>query len=478
MATIFIKNNSTVSNFAGGVDQVNDQNQVTRISFGGSWNVGDSFQFDIVTSATLYSAGSGRITEQVPMSVLTLYNKVNFLSDTSWFFSDNGDPTAFEQQAPGAGFIELSNQFSMPEELIALTQYQGMMCVQSRRTSQIWVIDPNPANYALFQTLANIGCFSPLGSGALGDLDVIFPYDSGIRSLRARDVTLNATPTDIGSAIDEFVEEDLLPLSESQLQQCCSIIEPSQNRFWLFIPNSAGTDGIIYVLSYFPTNKIVAWSRYNPTYSTFTTKAPDNTFASDVTWTTLTIGSTYRWTPGVNETFFTINGVNYTEGFYFTAANTQAEAAFANGSYTGKLELIGNPIAFIPQKFVVFQGQVYISTATGIYIFGGADNNTYDAVTATLQLPYYDEKRPGHQKISTNADCDVVGNWDFKGTPDWIGGNFNDIVTTDQATFDNGNIPFQDKGSHFSFQLTSVSAGYAKVSSLLLYYQLGEEPAS
>src|ERR1019366_5400129 len=131
--------------------------------------------------------------------------------------------------------------------------------------------------------------------------------------------------------------------------------------------------------------------------------------------------------------------------------------------------------AFIPIKFVVYKRQVIVFSATGYYTFGGANNNTYDATVATLQVPFYDEKRPGHKKYALAIDADVQGTWDIKGSPDWVNGAWNDIGVAGQATFDNGNVGFYDTGSHFSFQFQSTGTTYAVVSSVIFHYNLAEE---
>lgn len=400
---IVIPNNTTVSTFAGGTTGEPAKNLVYRVSFGGTWAVNETYVFNIVTAANTIVCGSGNLTKIVPTAILTYGNRVHMIAGSTWYFSDNNDATNWDEQAAGAGFIELSNQYSMPEPLVALTPYQGLMALQSRRTTQIWQMDPNPANFSLVQVLANIGTIASLGTQPLGELDVLFPYDSGIRGLRARVASLNAITTDIGSAVDSFVVP-LLQAAGIYAANCCAIVEPSQNRYWLFIPNANLTDGMIYVLSYFPSNKIIAWSRYTP-----------------------------------------------------------------------RVIISGTSYAFAPQKFVVWNGQVYICDASRILIYGGSDNATYDASQASLQVPFYDEKRPGHLKQATAVDVDVTGTWTIYGTPDWINSTKQTVGNAAQATFDNGKVGYEDEGTHFSFQLQTTSASDAKVSSIIFYYQLGNE---
>lgn len=246
--------------FAHGANGEAAQNLIYRVTFGGNWNPGDDFVFDVVTSTVTYSLGTGRLTKIVPIKAVTLNNRVHFLSGTKWYFSDNAKPMAWEQQNAGAGFIDIANQWQDPEDLISLAPYQGRMAVYSQRTIQIWVIDANPLNFAAVQTLANIGSYCALGPQSIGDLDVIFPSTTGFRSLRVRDSSLGAFVNDIGSPVDANVQADIVGLTPSDLQATCSIVEPSANRYWHYL------EGQIYVLSYFPAAKIMAaWSIYMPT---------------------------------------------------------------------------------------------------------------------------------------------------------------------------------------------------------------------
>lgn len=409
MASVVVTNNPTVASFANGIAGVAANGSVYRTLLTGAWNVFDNVVLNLVTTAASYTCGAGRVTGTVPTQAITLYDRVQMLADTRWFGSDNGDSTAWEQQAPGAFFFQISNQVTMPEDLVSLAPYQGMIALFSRRTTQLWVLDPNPINISIFQVLSNIGTFAPNGPCALGDIDIIFPYDSGIRSIRARVSSLNAISNDIGSAVDALFQDTTVVLTQNELAQCCSIVEPGEDRYWTFVPGHSGAQGTIYVLSYFPSNKITGWSQYSPTYS--------------------------------------VGGIQ-----------TQ----------------------FTPQKFIVYQGQVYVCDANAIYLFGGTNNLTYDGVVATIQVPFYDEKRPGHEKDALAVDVDVTGNWTISGSMNWINETWDGITPMGQATFDQGNVPFQERGTHFSFLLTSTgnpgtSTITPVVSSIIFYYNLGAE---
>lgn len=393
-----------------------------QVIFGGTWAAGDTYQFDVVTAAKTFNAGRGNLTGLVPVNCLTLNDRVHLIAGTSWLGSDNGDATQWDEQAPGAFKVDTSNQLQTPENLTSLAPYQGQLALFSKNTTQIWALNPDPNSIAITQVLANIGCIAPFTAQPLGELDVIFLHSSGARSLRARVASLNAYVTDIGASVDGFIsgaDGFLSQLTAAQIATACAIVEPNQNRYWLYIPPvTTDVAGVLaarmFVLSYFPSNKIIAWSEY-----------------------------------------------------------TAAPALPAS--------------SFIPIKFVVLDGQVYLRAngTTGnpdsVYVFGGADGITYDNTVATIQIPFYDGKKPGHKKYAQAVDSDLEGVWTFFGSPDWIGEVNQEIGTFDKATFDDGIIPYQDVGTHFSFIMTSNNSDAHPnpipiVTSFIFYYELGEQP--
>lgn len=249
-----------------GVDESDSLGMVESVTVGGVWAVGDTWTLSLSDLSGDFTIGAGRVSGAAPVAVLTLNGKVYLTSEDTLYFSAIEDAEGWEQQDIGAGFIQMSNRSSAPEDLLGLASYQGKLAVFSRTTTQIWGIDPDPGNYAQAQVLPNVGTVAPLSVQAVGDMDVYFVSDSGIRSLRVRDSSGNAIVADMGTPIDSLVQSALQVLTDAQKAAICSTVEPSSNRYLCFIPNAAGTDGDIYVLSYFPTSGVQAWSTYKPTY--------------------------------------------------------------------------------------------------------------------------------------------------------------------------------------------------------------------
>jgi hypothetical protein len=82
-----------------------------------------------------------------------------------------------------------------------------------------------------------------------------------VRSLRARTGTNIAGVNDVGTPIDTVISDWTKTLTDAQVEQSVSVVEPVDGRFWLAI----GTR--VFVFTYFPTKKISAWSYYEPGFA-------------------------------------------------------------------------------------------------------------------------------------------------------------------------------------------------------------------
>jgi hypothetical protein len=226
-----------------------------------------------IATPTLDSAnpiywGATRVANTTPASLLTYKTKVHLTSASTLFFSGVNQPTKWGENGTGAGFINLSNNNGGNEALTGLALYQGNLAAFSRRTVQVWAIDTDPALNKQGQVLSNTGA---LGAGSIvsvGDIDVFYLSDSGIRSLRARDASNAAVVNDVGTPVDGLILADLATMTDAQKAACPAVIEPIDGRYWISIGSK------IYVFSYFPNSQVAAWSVYEPGFavSKFTTK--------------------------------------------------------------------------------------------------------------------------------------------------------------------------------------------------------------
>lgn len=322
-------------------------------------------------------------------TVFTFKNKVYATSDTLLAFSGVGTPanwTTGSGGAVGAGFINMSNEFYGAEPLEAISSYGQYLAIAARQTSQIWYVDPDPTGNRQQQVLANVGCVAPRSMVGIGDIDVFFLSDTGVRSLRARDSSNSAFASDIGTPIDPLVIATLRGLSAADKRKAVAAIEPEDGRYTLSLGDR------LYVFSYFAGAKISAWSNYLPP----------------------------------------------------------------------------SPVTDI----AIFQGRMYVRCANNkLYLYGGADNNTYDATQVKIELPFFDARSPATGKQFTAIDLGIEGEWIVDACFDPANPDFYErICQVDQPTFAMARIPMTAHSTHFKLRLRSVGTGYARLSNIAVHY--------
>lgn len=156
----------------------------------------------------------------------------------------------------GAGFIDMSTQYSGAEDLIGIGAYQDKVAALTRRTVQLWNVDPDPDLNSLYQVLLNVGTVAPDTIVEYGDIDLFFLSESGTRSLRARDSSNLANAEDVGVSIDSELVPYMEGLSPRQVRDARAVIEPVEGRYLLAVGSR------VYVFSNFPGGRVAAWSTY------------------------------------------------------------------------------------------------------------------------------------------------------------------------------------------------------------------------
>ena len=263
---------SNYSSFTGGTEAIAGVRKRIRYNIDGPY-FSTGKKVTLIATKTLDPAnpiywGASRVADAVPTAALTFKTKAHVSSGSTMFFSAVNNAKKWGQDGVGAGFINMSNSSGGNEVLSAIAVYQGNLATFSRRTIQIWSIDTDPANNKQGQVLSNTGAFGPRSVISVGDIDVFYLSDSGIRSIRARDSSNAAVVNDVGTAIDNLILSDISGMTLEQKGACPAVIEPIDGRYWIAIGNK------IYVYSYFPSSQIAAWSTYEPghAFTDFTTK--------------------------------------------------------------------------------------------------------------------------------------------------------------------------------------------------------------
>ena len=160
---------------------------------------------------------------------------------------------------PGAGFIDTATLDQESRSITGIAPYYKQVAIFSRRTCLLYNLDPDPAQNALQQVL-HMGALSGQSIVQYGTGDVLFLNDSGVRSLRALNISLAAGVTDVGSPIDSLIQAAIAASGDDATAESLAIVEPGTGRYWLAIGN------VIYVLSYWPSAKINAWSTFTLPY--------------------------------------------------------------------------------------------------------------------------------------------------------------------------------------------------------------------
>ena len=260
-----------VKPFDGGVDGVSAVSCKATYTLGGTFTPGG--KITLIATPALDSSnpiywGATRVANATPLAALTFKSKAHIISGSSLFFSGVNQPTMWGFEGVGSGFINMSNNFGGNEVLTGLAIYQGSMAAFARRSVQVWHMDPDPALNAQGQVISNTGSIAKKSIVSVGEIDVFYLSDSGVRSLRARDASNAAIVNDVGTPIDSLILADIESMTDEEISKACAIIEPIDGRYWIAIGNK------IYVYSYFPSGQVAAWSTYHPGFavSKFTTK--------------------------------------------------------------------------------------------------------------------------------------------------------------------------------------------------------------
>lgn len=253
MATYNYTIQKTAKNLADGVTGTAGVGKQVAVTVGGTPQVGDKFNIKLGNeNFGFVGKPVGRVT-----ALETLKDKVYAGAGSILYYSGIAQPTKWDYTVDiGAGFNNMANNTSGAEKITGLAQYQGNMAVFSRWVTQIWFVDPDPVGNRQLQVLNKIGALGARSIVSVGDIDVFFLSDSGIRSLRARDSSNAAFVSDIGTPIDPLIIEVMRGYTDEEKAVACSVVEPEDGRYWLSV------GGHVYVFSYFAGAKVSAWGRY------------------------------------------------------------------------------------------------------------------------------------------------------------------------------------------------------------------------
>jgi hypothetical protein len=186
----------------------------------------------------------------------TYKTKIYTIAGSVLYFCAVGN--AADWTGTGSGSIDLSLEDSDMTDCIALEVYYNNLAIMSKTATQLWLMDPDPLKNTYQQTLRQAGTMAWRSVLQYGSGDVMYLAPSGIRSLRARNASLAAAVSDIGSPLDPVIQDLFRFYGEDWMSGTIAILQPVTGRFWIILPDR------IYILSAFPGPKITAWSEYDP----------------------------------------------------------------------------------------------------------------------------------------------------------------------------------------------------------------------
>jgi hypothetical protein len=128
---------------------------------------------------------------------------------------------------------------------------------------------------------------------------------------------------------------------------------------------------------------------------------------------------------------------------------------------------------------VVFKRRVYLRSANTIYVYGGLDSGaglTYDSTVAKAWLPAFDADKPDELKQWRGIDAAVEGTWDVYVAQQPTDLDVRELCATiTETTYNRPRVPFEAQCTHASPHFESKGSGQAKLSSMMLHYDGGED---
>jgi hypothetical protein len=239
---------------AGGVAAVSGVAQKHTAAISGSFNPGD--RFGITLDTKKFGAEGNPSTRA---TVARTHQRKVYAGGKLLEFSGADTPTGWNRDTfAGAGFIDPASQDSDADAVTGIGKYLNYLAVATENSIQVWFVDVDDAANTLVQYIGEIGTRAPKSMRNYGTLDLFLLSQSGIRSIRSRTQINLAGVNDVGTPVDSVVKDQLSALTDAQVRECASIVEPEDGRFWLSVGNK------VFVFSYFPTKKVSGWTWYEP----------------------------------------------------------------------------------------------------------------------------------------------------------------------------------------------------------------------
>lgn len=126
---------------------------------------------------------------------------------------------------------------------------------------------------------------------------------------------------------------------------------------------------------------------------------------------------------------------------------------------------------FVVDDFAVRGNQIFVRSGNTIYLYGGADGNTYDSCQVVVEFPYMDARKPATYKRAKAIDLTIEGQWRGEIGFDHTNPAAREVILrASDSTFAYGTVPVAGIGTHFGLRMVNQAPGYAKISNVIVHY--------
>lgn len=217
-----------------------------------------------------------------------LDNKGYVVAGKTVYSSALGDLS--DMAGTGSWSNDLTTQGTPIGNTISLAEYFGQLVIFGERGMMFFQVDPDPELNQYLRTVPG-SVFGPRATVGYSDGDVLFLSRSGIRSLQSRDSSNLARVSDVGSPIDSLVRSEVaLDANDTDVlfgqieppvvndlfyDLATGIVHQDSGQAWMSLRDN------IYVLSRYPSAKVLAWSTFD---TPPTTKETQNAGGNKAAW--------------------------------------------------------------------------------------------------------------------------------------------------------------------------------------------------
>jgi hypothetical protein len=204
-------------------------------------------------------APGGSLAAYTATGCVTLGQKVYVVAGPSLHGCELNTPLVWNTGVNGAFTRDLSSHLEGSVNLSGIAVYIDKLAIFAPKSTQVWFVDPDPAKDYIVQTLPNLGTIAGGSVMSYGDSDVFLLARTGIRSLRARELSAAnlATSYDIGAPVDPSVKPLVRALGAAATSLAVAIVDPVDARYLLALGSR------VFVFSFFPAGEVSAWSEYD-----------------------------------------------------------------------------------------------------------------------------------------------------------------------------------------------------------------------